>query len=426
MSKIEAGRVSLELSSFDLYHMLTGIEDMMRIRAEEKNLRFSVERNPGVPRYIRIDESKLRQVIINLLSNAIKFTDAGRVCLHVSIEQKESDSQLQIMYFTVQDTGRGIAPELLDTIFDPFVQSNSPASQEEGTGLGLSISREFVQLMNGEMNVESEVGAGTVFSFTIQYEPVERADLQEEQLPYRVIGLEPDQPQYRILIVEDQQESRILLRKLLQSVDFKVREAVNGQEALELFTRWRPHLIWMDMRMPVMDGYTATRKIREAEERKNPSAEIDNQRLTGRSVIIALSASVFKKDRESFLKAGCDDAVRKPFDEIEIFTMMAKYLGLRYIYEKGEEQRPNNAGHNNEGVLTPEILAALPPELFSGLEQALAQLAPQRVNDALEAIRLHNTPLAERLGDLAQKFQYHDMLNLLEKAKHIHEHDVSA
>ena len=422
MSKIEAGRVSLELSDFDLYRMLTGIEDMMRIRAEEKHLHFSVERTPRVPHHIKTDEKKLRQVIINLLGNAIKFTDAGSVSLKVNVGTEENDSRMQTMYFTVQDTGRGIVPELRDTIFDPFVQSKNPASQEEGTGLGLSISRKFVQLMGGDMNVESEEGVGSIFKFMITYEPVERADVEQEQLPYRVIGLKSNQPQYKILIVEDQKESRMLLRELLLSVGFNVREAVNGQEAFELFTGWQPHLIWMDMRMPVMDGFTAARKIREREKQRDSNAEIDTPGLKGRTVIIALSASVFSKDRKGFVEAGCDDAVRKPFDESEIFAVMAKFLGIRYVYETGEEQKSHNVErHHDEGELRPEMLAALPAELFHRLEQALAQLAPQKIDEALEAIRRHDASLAEKMEQLTRRFQYHGLLDILKKAKHIHE-----
>ncbi|MBN2117042.1 MAG: response regulator [Anaerolineales bacterium] len=429
-SKIEAGRVTLKPHNFDLYRTLTGIEEMIRIRTEKKGLQFSVELDPAVPQWIKADEGKLRQVLLNLLGNAVKFTDEGSVTLRVSIcsesrslrsdgevsEERHSTSSVpyyEHICFEVEDTGIGITPELKDTIFEPFIQSGRHISQEEGTGLGLSISRKFVQLMGGDLTVKSEVGKGSVFLFTLPYEPGDIGEVKEEHLPGHVIGLEPDQPQYRILVVEDKPESRVLLSKILQSVGLEVREAANGQEALELFTTWQPHLIWMDMKMPVMDGYEATKRIREY--------ETQHTKHNTRIPIIALSASVFEENREQVLAAGCDEFVSKPFKEEEIFEMMAKYLGVRYVYEEGERQKAKGEGQDVKDVLTPKALAALPSELFADLEQALAQLAPKRISDVIEAIRAHNAPLAEALMTMARKFQYRDLLNWIEKAKHLHE-----
>ncbi|MCL1465209.1 hybrid sensor histidine kinase/response regulator [Argonema galeatum] len=317
LSKIEAGRITLNEENFDLYCLLEDLEDMFRLKAEDKDLQLIFERSPTVPQYLRTDEVKLRQVLINLLNNAIKFTDFGGVSLKV----KSKKADFFLFTFEVEDTGPGIAPEELNNLFKAFVQTKTGKTSHQGTGLGLAISRQFVKLMKGEITVSSEVGKGTIFKFDIAIAQVDATDIKSKQSPRRVIALEPNQPSYRILIVDDRWENRHLLYKMLQPLGFDLQEASNGLEAIEIWSSWRPHLIWMDMRMPVMDGYEATKHIKTHTKGQA-------------TAIIALTASVFEEEKAVVLSAGCDDFLRKPFREADIFEVMHKHLGVHYIYDE--------------------------------------------------------------------------------------------
>ncbi len=266
LSKIEAGRTTLNETNFDLYCLLEELQDMFQLKANDKGLRLLFDRSPDVPQYLRTDEVKLRQVLINLLNNAIKFTQQGSVSLKVKnqkskvkIETQASNYQL---HFEVEDTGLGIAPDELDNLFQAFVQTKTGQESHQGTGLGLVISHQFVKLMGGEIIVNSVVSKGTTFKFDIKVSVVDGKDVESKQPSRRVIALEPNQPRYRLLVVDDKWDNRQLLIKLLKPLGFEVEQASNGQEAVEIWENWQPHLIWMDMRMPVMDGFEATKQIR--------------------------------------------------------------------------------------------------------------------------------------------------------------------
>ncbi|MCP4944742.1 MAG: response regulator, partial [Planctomycetaceae bacterium] len=265
-SKIEAGRITLNETTVDVHRLCDELWHMFHLRAHDKGVHIHIERPPSVPRYVRTDEVKLRQVLINLLSNAIKFTEEGKVELRMRNEElgmrnEKSESiphsQFLILNFSVADTGPGIACGEVETIFDAFVQAETGRHAHEGTGLGLAISRRFVQVMGGELRVESEVGLGATFTFEIPVGLVDHSSLPtpHSPLPKRVIAVEPNQPDYRLLIVDDNQANRQLLLNLLQPIGFDLREAENGQDAIEIRNDWQPHLIWMDLKMPVMDGY---------------------------------------------------------------------------------------------------------------------------------------------------------------------------
>jgi CheY-like chemotaxis protein len=296
--------------------LLDLIEEMLAIRAEGKGLQFTLERTADLPRYITTDDKKLRQILINLLGNAIKFTAAGNVILRVRL----AAASPPLIHFEVEDTGAGIAPEEMDTLFEAFVQTETGRQSQQGTGLGLPISKQFIELMGGALTVTSQIGKGTCFQFDIPVQLSDASKVGGYTVTQRVISLEPNQQAYRILVVDDRWENRQLLLKLLQPIGFQVQAASNGQEAVERWRDWYPHLIWMDMRMPVMNGYEATQVIKS--------------HLQGQAtIIIALTASTLEEERAVVLSAGCDDFVRKPFAEAIIFETMAKYLGVRYRYE---------------------------------------------------------------------------------------------
>ncbi len=450
MSKIEAGRISLNKRNFDLHRVLAVIEEMIRSRAGAKGLQLIVDRATDVPRYIRTDEQKLRQVLINLLGNAVKFTTQGGITLRVKakgMEHGANDNQRSEVggqgpedkvqrsepriHFVIEDSGVGISPDDIERIFDPFTRTSGDQALGEGTGLGLAISRRYVRLMGGDIIVESDVGKGSMFKFDIGIETVDPADRGEigiEKPVRRVIGLEPDQPAYRILVVEDNLENRILLSKLLRSVGFDVREAVNGQEAIEQHGTWQPDLIWMDMRMPVMDGYAATREIRKIEDGRRKTEDgkqIEMRKAQGRNsqpsiddrqstTIIALTAHAFEEEKEKILAAGCDDLMRKPFKEAELFQAMGKCLGVRYVYDDGMEHRAKSVEQYSEDILTPEALAGLPDDLLADLKQAIIDLDVDRIQVIIDQVRELNAPVAAALADFARDFEYEKLLDKIE------------
>ncbi|MFB8792275.1 MAG: AAA family ATPase [Potamolinea sp.] len=419
LSKIEAGRTTLNETNFDLYRLLDDLEDMFRLKAEDQGLQLIFDRPADVPQYLRTDETKLRQVLINLLNNALKFTKQGGVSLRVGMKNRQSlianskesamsHEQLAIT-FEVEDTGAGIAPEELDSLFEAFVQTKTGKESQEGTGLGLPISRSFVQLMGGEITVSSSVGKGSLFKFDILVSPVDAASIKTKQSTRQVIALEPNQPRYRILIVDDKWSNRQLLIKLLNPLGFKLREASNGKEAVEVWDEWEPHLIWMDMRMPVMDGYEATKQIKATTKGQA-------------TAIIALTASSLEEERAIVLSAGCDDFIRKPFRETEIFDTMNKYIGVRYIYEDLRDVQSLTTTKRNTSVdikdaLTPTTLAALPFDLLTNLEEATIRSKMNQIDSIINEIRTLNAPLADALAILAEGFEYPKMASLIGQAK---------
>ncbi|MDJ1178120.1 ATP-binding protein [Roseofilum sp. BLCC_M91] len=393
LSKIEAGRVTLNEKNFDLHRLLDDIHDMFQLKATDKGLQLLLEPAPNLPRYIRADEVKLRQILINLINNALKFTEQGGICVR---SQRINGAKIA---FEVEDTGPGIAPEDLDKLFEAFSQTQSGKQSQEGTGLGLSISRQFVQVMGGEMQVSSQVGKGTIFTFEIAYTEVAATEIESQEVNQRrIIALEPDQPRYRILIVDDKPVNRQLLVKLLNPLGFEVAQASNGKEAVEIWEQWQPDLIWMDMRMPVMNGFEATQTIKAT--------------TAGQATaIIALTASVLEEERAVVVSAGCDDFLRKPFREDDIFKMMEKYLGVRYVYEDITQSRQEILQETE--VLTSENILALPPELQVQLRRAVVSASKREITAVVEAIARENAALAEAIANCFHNFEYDKILNLI-------------
>jgi len=400
LSKIEAGQVQFNCQSFDLYGMLRILEEMFNLQAGNKGLQLVFDYDETLPRYVETDEGKLRQVLINLLSNAIKFTSQGGVTLRVkAVQGLPTQPKLR---FEIEDTGAGIAPEEIESLFEAFVQTETGRQSLEGTGLGLPISQQFVQLMGGEIQVKSCLNHGTVFTFDININLVEEIEPETQSATPRVVGLVPGQPNYRILVVDDRLESRLLLVKLLTSVGFSVQEAVNGQEAIAIWTSWEPHLIWMDMRMPVMDGYEATRQIKE--------------HLKGQAtVVLALTASAFEEERSLVLSAGCDDFVRKPFREDVIFSKIAHYLGVQYVYEQpilstaSEDKNP--ASHQ---PLTAQALTIMSKEWINELYQAANSIDNEQILQLIEQIPPTHASIAQAIKEMVNNFRCDQIIDLLE------------
>lgn len=399
LSKIEAGRIIVNPENFALQQFLLSLKEMFHLRARQKGLALDFICSPNVPQVIRTDQSKLRQILINLLDNSMKFTDKGRVALHVKYSEKNKEIQTGVpsLHFEVIDSGDGIAPEEQGIIFDAFSQAGKLHPSQKGTGLGLPISQRFVKMMGGTLEVQSEIGGETRFTFTIPIELADTADKKPFQLTRRVTGIKPGQSVFRLLVVEDNENSRNLLVKLLQVVGFEVQDAVNGQEAIEIWEQWQPHLIWMDMRMPVMDGFEATRQIKASSKGRE-------------TVVIALTASAFEEDRLKVLEHGGNDFVRKPFREAEIFEMMKKHLGVKYAY--GEEDLSSNPQGVHQGIdnLVSEAMAELPAEMISTLIEATELSDAAMIEQVIKDIRVHNTELSEILADMANNFDYDKIL----------------
>ncbi|MGL5077768.1 MAG: ATP-binding response regulator, partial [Waterburya sp.] len=316
---------------------------------------------------------------------------------------------LHTLIFEIEDTGVGIASNELENLFKPFVQTESGRNSQEGTGLGLPISQKFVQLMGGEITVKSKLEEGTLFKFDIQTSEVEAIKLPGKEPNQQVIGLETGQPNYRILIVEDKLESRRLMIELLSNVGFEVNEASNGKEAIELYQSWSPHLIWMDIRMPVMDGYEATQQIKALSKEEPP-------------IIIALTGSAFEEERFTALAKGFDDFVRKPFRVETIFTKMSEYLGVRYHYEL--PQSSDTSAENLSASVQPslleldqiqEILAQMPSDWVKQLNQAATQVNAKKVLQAIKQIPQSNPALVNSLIDLVDRFCFEEIISVTQQ-----------
>jgi PAS domain S-box-containing protein len=407
LSKIEAGRVTLNETNFDFHRLLNDIENMFQVQAGSKGLQLSIERTPDVPQYLRTDETKLRQVLINLLANAIKFTSTGGIFVRIKAEKLPHR-----VHFEIEDTGDGIAADEVEKLFEAFVQTKTGEKSQEGTGLGLTIARSFVRLMGGDMTVTSQVGRGTLFKFDIKANAVEAADYQQEQPTRRAIAIAPNQPRYRILIVDDRWDNRQLLVKLLSPFGFELGEAANGVEAIRMWEQYSPHLIFMDMRMPVMDGYEAAKRIKVKASSssslfKGGGGGIESQA----TAIIAVTASSFEEEKAVVLSSGCDDFIRKPFREKNIFDILHKHIGVQFVFE---DVNPMPGSNENEvSVLTKSALAALSSDLLINLQQAISNLDLEQIQTVISQIQEINRPLASAIEASVKKFQYEQLLDLI-------------
>ncbi len=401
-SKIEAGRIDLHQENFNLHWLLRGLEEMFYLRAQQKGLSLNFKRETNVPQYICCDQNKLRQILINLLGNAIKFTKTGGITLLVT-NLKSSKEMLPHschLHFEVVDTGQGISQEEQGRIFDAFFQSDDQDPSQQGTGLGLPISQKFANLLGGVLAVHSEVGIGTNISFDMPVELADGTNTKSSQLAQRVIRLAEGQPVFHLLVVEDNKNNRNLLVKLLRTVGFKVKEAVNGKDAIEICKKWQPHLIWMDMRMPVMDGYEATIKIKKSDGDKD-------------IVIIALTASAFEKDRIKVLEHGANDFVRKPFRESEIFEMLSKHLGVQFIYETKSENKKSDMSDQK----MQQAIAGLSKELKNDFKTAVDRIDFDKSVSLLEKIQKKNKALAKALEKPIKGYQFDSLQKLFKGVK---------
>lgn len=396
MAKIEAGRIVIEPEPFDLGEILRDIVDMMRERAESKHLRLLHEERSVVPRFIEADPYKLRQILINLIGNAIKYTDSGGVSLRLDAIAHSDENKLWLIC-EVEDSGVGIRPEDQGKIFEPFVQVGKNMSQK-GTGLGLPITKQYIKLMGGTISVISDANKGSLFRIELPVRKVSKTAImamKPQQL--QVIGLAPGQILYRLLIVDDNVDGRLLLKKILQPLGFQLQEASNGLEALEIFQHWQPHLIWMDVRMPVMDGKEATRRIKALPTGKD-------------TVVVALTASVFEDQREELFKTGVDAFISKPYRIDEIFNCLHQYLNVEFVY-----QQPVVLPTCLPKQLQPELFKNLPDTLQTQLQEAAIQLDMEQTANVIAQINAIEPQIASCLEEYLEQLDFRAILDLCEK-----------
>ncbi|MGF1536065.1 MAG: PAS domain-containing protein [Elainellaceae cyanobacterium] len=414
LSKIEAGHVSINVSEFDLFELLRSLQSMLMLRAQNKGLAFLVESSPKLPRYVCCDQNKLRQILINLLGNAIKFTQYGYVKLRVLIDEAsvtatppaQDPSRIgrthccATLSFDVQDSGIGISAADQMAMFEAFEQGKIGQSIPDGTGLGLTISQKFIELMQGWLMCCSTPGVGTTFRVTLPVwvtQASAAAVTQSLDAVDYVSGIADDNS-YRLLVVDDQPENRQFLTALLSSVGFEVREASTGAEAIAQWQAWQPQLILMDLRMPGMTGYEATRQIRAAEETNGK---------TPQPKIIALTASAFSADREEAIAAGCDEFLGKPVYKKALLQMIGALLNVKYRYDTPSQQiqsleignlgvmptawllQLHHAATLCDDTLISQLIEEIPPE-HEALKQALEQYNQQLLMDViLQAAAAH-------------------------------------
>lgn len=429
ISKIEAGRITLEEQNFDLYALLEALKETFQLRAEAKGLGFKCERTLCVPQYVYGDEIKLRQIIINLLDNAIKFTHQGQVSLIVNSitpneEAIDNPDQPPIhLQILVCDTGMGIATEDLERIFDVFVQSNAGRQSHQGTGLGLPISRRFAQLMGGELSVQSSPGEGTQFHLNLPLrQTIKQAELHQtvRQATFQAVGFAPGQPIYRILVVDDTDTNRQLMLRWLRTIGFEVYEACNGEESIEQWLKFQPHLIWMDMRMPIMDGFEAVQRIRQLAAQQAQQAESAELTEIGPK-IIALTAAAFEEEAQNMLVVGCNDFVAKPCSEVIVLEKIAQHLGVKYLYtEKPIRLKPTEEARMPQLAiltqrLTPDSFQVMPPAWIARLNHAARSANERLIFELLEDLPPSETALKMAIVQLIENFQLDLLIRLTQK-----------
>ena len=395
MSKIEAGRTVFVPTTFDLHALLYDLERMFRLRTDAKNLRFLVEEVGHIPQWVITDEGKLRQVLINLLGNSVKFTEDGGISLLVGGKVKNADTVN--LLFEVEDTGPGMADDEIGRLFQAFEQTRS-GLKSGGTGLGLALSRGFIELMGGTISVTSKVGKGSIFRFNIPVQEDIEEHAAKQEVKQRVLCIKPGRDEIRILIADDRETNRLLLSQMLAVVGFVTRDAVNGAETVQMTHEWKPQMVLMDMAMPVMDGYEATRKIKESPDIRN-------------TAIIAVTASAFEEDKQRILAAGADGYLSKPFKDAELFEIIGRLTGVEYMYEEtGTEEKPSETA--DDKALMRKAVASLSPDIVSRLRNAVESADFDLLNELARQLAIDHPTFAQRTQEMASRYEYEALIEI--------------
>lgn len=388
ISRIESGRVEIASEPFNLHESIGSAIAMVQTGAEAKGLNLVLDGMQDLPGWVLGDEGHLRQILINLLGNAVKYTEQGEVRFRVV---RNGD----VFRFEVSDSGPGIETADRERVFQAFFQADLGLEKADGVGLGLAISREYAKLMGGELTLESDVGKGSTFALSLRLpECVGHADIGRFSFHYRLMA---GAPACRILVVDDEADDRELMRDLLAEAGVAVRTVENGAQALDCFNEWRPHLIWLDMNMPVIDGCEIARRMRS-----QPGGDVVK--------IVALTASVFEESQRMATEAGCDELVYKPIDVDLIFDTMSRLLGIGFEKVRVLPGPPDAPAGETD-------LSLLPSEIRRRLCQAAESLETAQTREIIQEIRRTHAGIATFLDALAQSFCFDRIAALCREAE---------
>lgn len=391
MSKVESGRLTVELGTVDLQELLRNLHDLFSLRAKKSGLRLTFQQDNDLPRYVVTDERKLRQVLLNLLSNALKFTEEGEVTLRAGYAG-------DFLEIEVADTGPGIDPADAEQIFAPFVQTRTGRRQREGTGLGLSISRRFAEIMGGTLTLSSVPGEGATFSLAI---PAPRSIPSAEPANGELQGLirlAPNQNAPRMLVVDDQADNRNLLATILLSAGFEVRTVEDGAAALDLAASWAPRLVLLDRRMPGMSGDEVVARLRSMPERMT---------------VVALTASTLTPGQGDLDQLGYDDYLAKPFTQGQLFELLGRHLEVQF--DEGEASDPVS----NE-MLRPGELHDLPDSWKEAFRHAVVRGHTNEMLDLARRLESASPRLAGRIEHHVRRFEFEALVAALEEVAWSH------
>ena len=409
LAKIETNQLALEQKNLDLYAWLDNLEQSFKFQACNQDWELFFIREDNLPQYICIDERRLRQIVGSLVDYCLESKSSAKIDIEVTSSQEQTEisepnpNGKYDVCFAVKNSDFPVSTTELSTLFDPITRVKQERKSHEGSSLNLPISRKLSQLMGGDLiakDTDEAAESGIVFNLTIKAESITPQELPIKPTVRRIIGLESDQIEYRILVVDDSKTNRKIMLQLLESVGFKVKEAVNGSEAIDVWLSWQPHMIWMDLRMPVMDGCEATERIRSYSRDTHP-----------RIPIVALSASTLEEEKSLFKAAGCDDFVGKPFSENIIFDKIAQHLGIRYVYEPIISPEPSNFR------LTADTLKVMPKQWLNQIEQAAIELDRDLLTQLLQEIPSEHAELKNALQKQVNNFDFDRILNLARESQ---------
>ncbi|MGP1382360.1 MAG: ATP-binding protein [Thainema sp.] len=406
LAKIEAQKMDLYPEVFNLPLFLETTADMCRIKAEQKGIAFKFEKAADLPLVVQADEKRLRQVLLNLLSNAVKFTDIGSVTFRVELAELSSPSNiadLKQIHFTITDTGIGMTPERLERIFLPFEQASSRDRNSEGTGLGLAISQQIIEMMGSQIQVDSEPGEGSRFSFNLDLPVVEENWIATNSHP--TIQISGYQGQRRhILVIDDHAENCSVVLNMLEPLGFKVTTAYDGQVGLETAIALRPDLIITDVVMPNLTGLDMTRRLRQLP---------DFQDLP----IIASPASLSHVEKQESLDAGCNAFLPKPVDLELLLQELEQLLDITWLYGEPTAQEAREASEEHHETLNRALIVPTPSELEALHRAARGGFIDeiQQEAEALKQLNPNYTLFADQLIDLAQQFEDEAIIQLIEQ-----------
>jgi len=399
LSKIEAGRIVLNVSNIDLHVLCDDIHMLFKERALDKHLQLIFENAKDLPKYIMIDEGKLRQLFVNIIGNAIKFTEEGGVAIRTQVVK--DDDETWFLVVEVEDSGPGISEEEMGKLFRHFEQTSTGVKKGTGTGLGLALSRELALLMGGDITVTSKLGEGSIFTFKVEIKEGNPDEIEKKDTKH-VVSIENRERTYKILVVDDKKENLQVAVNLLNIVGFITIEAVDGKDAIEKFIESKPDLVLMDMRMPVMDGYESTRIIKSMEEGKDIP-------------IVALTASTFEDERKRIKALNMQGYIRKPFREGDLFRTIGKLLHLKYIYEEDLNEIAEKIPVDNNKF--EEDFVKLPELIVSEMLEAISVADLDKLTSIINGFETEYPCVAHKLMNLAKGYEYDNIEKLLKERR---------